>query len=527
MVTRRHVATPRQYTRTCTKAVLAECSPRSQKRWMGWGLYPKGPGAPAPSRLMSDWEISLKWYPHFDAVISRGDAEKLASDPQAVATNKVYPFLRYIERWQPYRSKKTGKPAKKARPIRFASRRDAYILSYYRHILAAKYEDILCEAGLSETVIAYRKLKAPSGSGKSNIEFAKDAFDGIAALGNCAAVALDISSFFEHLDHALLRKQWCRILGVSDLPPDHQAIFKALTRYAVVDRDEVYRRLGYIEDQLINGKVRPAYTRAYKDMPKKLCSNAEFQEKICGRGGKYKSLVDVNRKPWGIPQGSPISDLLANFYLIDFDIILKKYCEDRGGFYLRYSDDLLIVLPGGEAEAHAACAFAGSEIANHGSKLKIKDKKTAALVFELDGAGRQRFRHVAGQMGKTGLEYLGFRYDGRNVCLRNSTLSNLYRKISGAVKAKCHGIIARYPGKDLAYLISRFDLSSFYERYGRVRDFDPRSDVRSWTFWTYAKRATKVFGKQGLGIPKQLKNFRLVIERRLYSDMATFLSKAP
>jgi hypothetical protein len=476
---------------------------------------------------MSDWEISLKWYPHFDAVISRGDAEKLASDPQAVATNKVYPFLRYIERWQPYRSKKTGKPAKKARPIRFASRRDAYILSYYRHILAAKYEDILCEAGLSETVIAYRKLKAPSGSGKSNIEFAKDAFDGIAALGNCAAVALDISSFFEHLDHALLRKQWCRILGVSDLPPDHQAIFKALTRYAVVDRDEVYRRLGYIEDQLINGKVRPAYTRAYKDMPKKLCSNAEFQEKICGRGGKYKSLVDVNRKPWGIPQGSPISDLLANFYLIDFDIILKKYCEDRGGFYLRYSDDLLIVLPGGEAEAHAACAFAGSEIANHGSKLKIKDKKTAALVFELDGAGRQRFRHVAGQMGKTGLEYLGFRYDGRNVCLRNSTLSNLYRKISGAVKAKCHGIIARYPGKDLAYLISRFDLSSFYERYGRVRDFDPRSDVRSWTFWTYAKRATKVFGKQGLGIPKQLKNFRLVIERRLYSDMATFLSKAP
>jgi hypothetical protein len=475
---------------------------------------------------MSEWEISLKWYPHFDATISRSNAQKLVSDPKAVAANKFYPFLRYVERWQPYRSKEDGKPAKKERPIRFASRRDAYILSYYRHMLAEKYEGVLAEAGLSDAVIAYRKLKGPSGRGKSNIEFAKDAFDGIANLGNCAAVALDISSFFEHLDHALLKKQWCRVLGVSDLPADHHAIFKALTRYAVVDRDEVYRRLGFIEDQMVNGKLRPSYTVQYRDMPKKLCSNADFQEKICGKGGNFKSLVRVNKKPWGIPQGSPVSDLLANFYLLDFDKVLREYCTSRGGFYFRYSDDILIVIPGGEAEAREACAFASSEIMNHGSKLKIKDKKTAALVFEVDDAGRQRFSHVGGQMGKTGLEYLGFRYDGRKVSLRNSTLSNLYRKMSGAVKAECHGIIARYPGKELTFLLAHFDLSAFYQRYGRVKDFDPRSDVKNWTFWTYARRASEVFGKQGLGIPKQLKNFRLVIERRVHSDMALLSRKA-
>ncbi|CAN5902567.1 reverse transcriptase/maturase family protein [soil metagenome] len=481
----------------------------------------------SPLVIVDDWQIALKWYPHFDAIITRKNAEKLVADPKAVAQNSFYPFLRYTQIWQPYRSKAVGKPEKKKRPIRFASRRDAYILSYYRHALSARYEEVLHAEGLSDVVIAYRKLKSDSGRGKSNIEFAKDAFDRIREQGNCAAVALDISSFFEKLDHAVLRKQWCRLLGVEKLPEDHEAIFKALTKYAVVDRDEVYRRLGYLEKRVVNGKLRDVYTVKYDKMPKKLCSNIDFQEKVCGRGGEFKSLVDVNRKPFGIPQGSPISDLLANFYLLDFDRVMKEYCESRGGFYLRYSDDLLLVVPGSDAEAFEICDFASREIVRHGPKLKIKEKKTAALVFEPDGSGAQKFRHVSGNLGFSGLEYLGFRYDGRGVSLRSSTLSNLYRKISGGVKAECYGLVARYPGKDLNFLMSRFNFPQFYQKYGRVRDFDPRSDVRKWTFWTYARRASRVFGKQGLQIPKQLRNYRRIVEQHVHRDLARFLTKAP
>jgi Reverse transcriptase (RNA-dependent DNA polymerase). len=47
----------------------------------------------------------------------------------------------------------------------------------------------------------------------------------------------------------------------------------------------------------------------------------------------------------GIPQGTSISAVLANVYMIDFD---KKVCallKNLGGMYRRYSDDFIIVIP--------------------------------------------------------------------------------------------------------------------------------------------------------------------------------------
>jgi hypothetical protein len=193
-----------------------------------------------------DWEIRLKHYPHFDAPLSLANITKLVSEPDSVRRNKFYPFLRYTQTWQPYRTSRPGKPGKperKTRPIRYASRRDAYIFSYYRHLLVEPYERLLAANNLSESIIAYRKLRQPAGGGKSNIELARDAFDNIRQLGNCAAVALDISSFFESLDHAILKAQWLRVIGESRFPQDHAAVFKAVTRYAVVDISEAYERL--------------------------------------------------------------------------------------------------------------------------------------------------------------------------------------------------------------------------------------------------------------------------------------------
>jgi len=58
-------------------------------------------------------------------------------------------------------------------------------------------------------------------------------------------------------------------------------------------------------------------------------------------------------KTHGIPQGSPISDLLANMYLLNFDCAVRKILDALGGSYLRYSDDILLVAPGGEKEGKA------------------------------------------------------------------------------------------------------------------------------------------------------------------------------
>jgi hypothetical protein len=100
---------------------------------------------------VDDWSPALKHYPHFDKPIRPSDIKKLVRNPDAVARNAFYPFLRFEEKWQPFRTKAAGKPEKKVRQLRFASRRDAYIYSYYRHLLCAPYENALKAKGFSQT----------------------------------------------------------------------------------------------------------------------------------------------------------------------------------------------------------------------------------------------------------------------------------------------------------------------------------------------------------------------------------------
>lgn len=363
---------------------------------------------------------NLKRYPHFDKWIGLDKIDELVSDPDQVAKNKFHPFFLYHETWQPFRATGSdGKKAKsKSRPIRYAARKDAYILTHYRRILSEKYEAKLADMGISDCPIAYRKIPKLNGGGKCNIDFAKDAFDEIERQGNCVAIALDIKGYFENLDHAKIKALWCDLLGVSLLPPDHFTVFKNMTRYHVVDQKEVYRRLGYLETISVNGYPRERYTMSFKDMPTQLCTPAEFREKICGGDPELSSLVrgnvdeEGNQLDHGIPQGAPISDLIANFYLLHFDAALQKYALDRGGRYMRYSDDILLIIPGGKQEAEAVELFAKLEIAKHGNALEIKEAKTCIVGFERSGDDLN-FEHIRGPQGKNGFEYLGFRFDGK------------------------------------------------------------------------------------------------------------------
>jgi hypothetical protein len=186
----------------------------------------------------------LKQYPHFDRNLTIAEAEALANDPKKVAAHKFYPFLLFNESWTRYAHK--GEWAdKKTRPLRYAARADAYIFARYRHELAHFFELELAKSGLSNSILAYRKIPSPSGGGMCNIHFAQMAFEEVISQGDCCVIALDISSFFENLDHAKLKQVWCRLLGVPRLPADHFAVFKAMTRYSVVEKQAVYGRLGF------------------------------------------------------------------------------------------------------------------------------------------------------------------------------------------------------------------------------------------------------------------------------------------
>jgi hypothetical protein len=227
---------------------------------------------------MGEWRLTggdLKKYPHFDAPLKLEEAIALATDRERVSTHGFYPFLLFTQEWQPFR-KKGNKPEKKSRKIRYAARADAYIFSYYRHLLSERYEEQLRERGLSNCVIAYRKIPVGGSErgGKCNIHFAAEAFDAVAQMGNCCAVALDISKFFESIDHAKLKRVWCDLLEVDQLPKDHWAVFKNITRYAEADRDSVYNRLGFSR---LRSNTSWEYLRPKREMPMQLCSPEDFR----------------------------------------------------------------------------------------------------------------------------------------------------------------------------------------------------------------------------------------------------------
>lgn len=465
---------------------------------------------------MTDWALKakdLKGYPHFDGPLSVAEATEYASNPATVAAHPFYPFFLYRESWTKF-AKRGERGKLKTRPIRYGARRDAYIFTRYRHLLAERYEAELAAHNLTRNVLAYRRIKNPDANGgKCNIHFARDAFEVVKQLGDCAVVAIDISSFFESLDHEKLKLAWQRTLGVSKLPNDHYAVFRAITRYSFVEKEAVYERLGHFGDKrkAAGGKSIKGYLTPRKDVPVRLCTGSEFRSKILDVTPR---IVQTNYRPYGVPQGAPLSDLLANLYMLDFDIQVRAEVEAAGGQYFRYSDDVLIIVPGGAAEAHAWLDRCTKLMPQHGAKLEIKPEKAVGHVFSRAG-NQQECTRIFGTAAKNGMEYLGFRFSGKGVYIRDATLSRLFRKVAMAARRDANAEVRRYPDRDLKAIKASFNYERLIARFGRVQDFDEKeSDYRSWTFWTYATRAAEVFGKDGLKIRRQLGRHRERIRAR-------------
>jgi len=454
------------------------------------------------------WEPTRKnqkQYPHFDKPLSLSELSSIANSPQRVAENAFFPFLEFKKSWIPFRA--DGRREPKSRLIRFASRRDSAIFSRYRALLSDLYEKRLHATGLNEAVIAYRRipLELNSDRGKCNIHFAKEAFEAIQALGTCCAVVMDISKYFEHIDHQRLKECWQELLSEPTLPNDHYAVFKALTQYRWVDRRQALAALGYM------GENRRLTIPARK-LPLQLCTPSEFRKKIADA-----SLIQKNENGYGIPQGAPLSDVLANLYLLDFDLQVSEWVQSRGGFYRRYSDDILIVLPGGFEQGKSAFDFAAQQIQRFGEELEIKAEKTAIVRYfpALDGLA---YECDASCKCKNGLEYLGFRFDGQRVYLRDSTVSRFFRKMTLYCRREAIGLIKRYPGKPMSFIRQQVNIEEIDKKYGRVEGFDPQN-ARKWTFWTYARRASKIFGPPGRPILGQVRKYRSFLRRTMEAEI--------
>lgn len=468
---------------------------------------------------MDHWEPTLKQYAHFDAPLSKKELRRLCNSPLAVAKNPFFPFLRFEQSWQPYR--KLPRPSRKERIIRYASHRDASIYSKYRWDLSELYEAQVSVEGLSANILAYRCVLGVTGKGKSNIDFALDAINKVRAYEDCYVIALDISKFFDSIPHLKLKLTWEGLID-SSLPPDHQAVFNSLTRFSEVSRDEALVRLGYASWKYYGIERKLVYLTPKKKIPKRLCDMPTFRERILGEGGSFANLRITNKSGIGIPQGAPASDLLANAYLLSLDIKIKNMVLEFNGEYFRYSDDLMIIIPNKLGIDYTSIVdFVKDGLALKG--LKLSEKKTSVHRYKKVGDGHE-YALLQGR-GRNGYEYLGFRFDGKNIYIRDGTISGLHRRLSTAARGAAYAHVKRHAKRDLASLIESFPISKFLTRFGRVPDFRSVDDPKDWTFWTYARRAESILSGQGSRVYRQLGRHKDFVRKRISQEIANAYDK--
>lgn len=427
--------------------------------WFGGGSNKSMPNGVATSTHHDTWiprKKDIKNYLHFDRRIKKSEISVIANDPGIVARNSFYPMLRFTEEWTRFR--KGGIRKKKVRPLRYSSRRDAAIYARYRALLSPLYEDELIRRGLREVPIAYRRIPDVKGQrNKCNIEFARDIFSEIKKIGDCIVTVVDIKSYFDSIDHCRIKEEWEKLIG-GELPPDHEAVFRAVTKYTFVDIDLLFERLEMYQKGVGASRVERRsrkidLVRRRHDV--QLCSPKEFRDMVCGGDKKYPSLIQKNSKNYGIPQGTPISDIIANFYLIGFDEIVNKFCSERGGLYRRYSDDIICVVPTKSiTDELQVKEFLQKKIPEFGSALEIQDKKVSVSAFVKDATGH-KFNHVFGSR-RNGLEYLGFEYDGKIVKIKNSTLSNAWRKLKRYAFGHAKRYVKQYRNRGKTWLQNNY-----------------------------------------------------------------------
>lgn len=379
-------------------------------------------------------------YRHFDARVSlrmleSNEVSTLVSElknPILVSSHSFYPFIRNDKKVRRF-VRETNKDGvrvpvikQKLRPIMYASHKDAVLLGFYAYLLKCIYDRKAPLLGVDETVIAYRKIPRNDSSGrnKSNIDFANDVYKSLPVDEDSAILCLDVSDFFGSMVHTNLEKRWCELLAVDQLPVGHKTIFKSITRYRYVFSDEVRTalKLGEVRE----GKFRYA---KHAKLTGPLSTSKDYNKYV-----SKSKIIRVHGSPCGIPQGSPISDILANMYLIDFD----RYINDLvsrfpAGVYRRYSDDIIIICP--QDKIIELYEYAKERLAEEG--LRINDKKTE--LFYID----RSVNILSDQTGlllqgydknRKAIQYLGFEFDLADINVRSGTIANHYRKLKRSMK---------------------------------------------------------------------------------------------
>lgn len=385
-----------------------------------------------------------KPYAHFDLRVSLSmpSIRKYVMDRSKIVTHSFYPFIHFEKKNSRYGKKGPKKP----RELYYCSHLDRCVYQRYAFLLNYQYNIWACENNVDDVAIAYR-----DNLGKNNIDFAKDAFDAIRSFPQCFILVGDFTNFFDNLEHQYLKKMMCEVLGVERLPQDYFSIFKNITRFSSWDWKDIVKAAGEnIEERGIRKKINSKDTVLNKE---------QFQ--------KSKKDIKKNVSGVGVPQGSPISAVLSNIYMIEFDKDIKRYVASKGGIYMRYSDDFIIVLPyERDTEIADFTSYIFSYVESMKGLVDLQKEKTSCYTYK---------NEVVYEGDRpSSINYLGFLFDGKSIRIRPRAITKYYYRM----RRKAHTIGRSNWTSSKGRHISAKELYSIYSRNDKKQ-----------TFIDYAKKA--------------------------------------
>jgi hypothetical protein len=415
---------------------------------------------------LDEWKDKVKFrgYAHFDRKTTLHEVWDYISNPSKIKNHGFLPFIHHTLKITKY-SKANGKTTKK-REICYSAHKDRYIYQYYAYLLNEEYNKRVANDGLDQCSIAYR-----NNLHMNNIHFAKRAFDKIKELKECYVVIGDFKNFFDNLDHQYLKKRMCDLLQKDTLPDDYYAVFKNITKYSTWELSELLKESGL----LLNVSGIRKLNKLDLVVP----------------WSKFKALkkdkVTPNKESFGIPQGSAISAVLSNIYMLEFDSKINSYVSSKDGMYMRYSDDFIVILPIDKALPLDQELASLMSIIHATPSLVLEPVKTQLFEYIIGNIDSFEIRDaLLCKTGKSRIDYLGFSFDGNAVTIRDKTISKYYNKLNWNIKK----ILISKDDSKTKVIIKSIRL---YRKFG-YHEHEDSKDQKNRNFLSYVDRAERIFG---------------------------------
>jgi RNA-directed DNA polymerase len=191
-------------------------------------------------------------------------------------------------------------------------------------------------------------------------------------------------------------------------------------------------------------------------------------------GVMINGRLQTTRK--GVPQGGPLSPLLANILLDDLD----KELENRGHRFARYADDFIILVKSQRAGERVMRSV--QHFLEHKLKLRINEKKS-----QVDKTDKTNF--------------LGFTFKGTKIRWSDKAFREFKRRIKQLTGRSWFVSMEYRLGKLALYLPGWMNYFGISEYYRPVPEIDHwlRRRVRMcyWKQWRYARTKVRELRKRG------------------------------